>query len=65
MVMVKGDGKFGGASVAVAGDLPGVLLANGFCDGETEAGAFFGFVGLIETIEDFCKVVLRDGGAVV
>ena len=32
---------------------PAVLVAESFCDGETEAGAFFRFIGLIEAIEDF------------
>ena len=33
-----------------------VLIAESFGDGETEAGAFLRFIGLIETIEDFFEV---------
>ena len=39
-----------------ASNSPAVLTAEGFGDGETEAGAFLGFIGLIETIEDFFEV---------
>ena len=35
---------------------PAVLIAESFGDGETEAGAFLRFIGLIETIEDFFEV---------
>ena len=34
-----------------------VLTAEGFGDGETEAGAFLGFIGLMESIEDFFEVL--------
>lgn len=50
---------------AFAVDFPVVLVANGFGDGETEAGAAFGFVSLIKAIEDLCLVIFCDGGAVV
>ena len=36
---------------------PAVLTAEGFGDGETEAGAFLGFIGLMESIEDFFEVL--------
>lgn len=36
---------------------PAILVAEGFGDGETEAGAFLGFIGLIESIEDFFEVL--------
>ena len=44
---------------------PAVLIAESFGDGETEAGAFLRFIGLIETIEDFFEVRGFDVGAVV
>lgn len=46
-------------------NLPIVLSAEGFCDSKTEAGAVFGFVGLVKTIEDFAEVFFRNGGAIV
>ena len=44
---------------------PAVLITEGFGDGETETGAFFGFVGLIEAIENLFEVLSFDFGAVV
>ncbi len=44
---------------------PAVLTAESFGDGETEAGAFLGFIGLIEAIEDFFEILSFYLGAVV
>lgn len=44
---------------------PAVLVAENFGDGETETGTLLGFVGLIETIEDFFEVRAFNFGAVV
>ena len=46
------DGEGGGSGATFAVDLPVVLFADGAGNGETEAGAGFGFVGLVETIEN-------------
>ena len=46
-------------------DSPAILVAEGFGDGETEAGAFFGFVGLIKAIENLFEVLSFDFGTVV
>jgi len=40
----------------IASNSPAVLTAEGFGDGDTEAGTFLRFIGLIETIEDFFEV---------
>lgn len=44
---------------------PAVLIAESFGDGETEAGAFLRFIGLIETTEDFFEVLSFNFDAVV
>lgn len=44
---------------------PAILVAESFGDGETEAGTFLRFVGLIETIEDFFEILNFYLGAVV
>ena len=44
---------------------PAVLIAESFGDGKAKAGTFFGFVGLIETIEDFFEILSFDLGAVI
>ena len=46
-------------------DSPAVLIAESLGDGETEAGTFLRFVGLIETIEDFFEILSFYLGAVV
>ena len=48
-----------------ASNSPAVLTAECFGDGETEAGAFLGFIGLIESIEDFFEVLSFNFGAIV
>lgn len=44
---------------------PAVLVTESFGDGETESRTFFGFIGLIETIEDFFEVLGFDLGTVI
>ena len=51
--------------MVAASNNPVVLIAESFGDGETEAGAFLRFIGLIETIEDFFEVRGFDLDAVV
>ena len=54
---LEADGEFRHAffitAIALASDVPTILAANCLRDGKTEAGAFFGLVGLIEAVENF------------
>ena len=53
-----------GVSIATFNS-PAILVAESFGDGETEAGTFLRFVGLIEAIENFFEVLSFYLGAVV
>lgn len=53
---IKINRKSSAVVLITASNSPAVLTAEGFGDGETEARAFLGFIGLIETIEDFSEV---------
>ena len=53
------------AGRAGARNLPVVLVADGFGDGEAETRTWVGFVGLVESIEDFVEVFGSNCCAVV
>lgn len=62
---VKANRESSAVVLITASNNPAVLIAEGFGDGETEAGTFLGFVGLIEAIEDFFEVLSFYLGAIV
>ena len=53
---IKINCESGAVVLITASNNPAVLIAEGFGDGETEAGTFLRFIGLIETIENFFEV---------
>ena len=62
---IKINRKSSAVVLITAFDIPAVLIAESFGDGETEAGTFFRFIGLIEAIEDLFEVLSFYLGAVV